>query len=296
MNLNLYTLTAIDGILVGHVTMAQEKTGCTVVLCPPHTICGISQNGGGSGTRETDGLRAGSLVECVDAIAFSGGSVFGLSVADGVLRYLHEHERGMRTAGGLVPIVPTAIIYDLLVGESNFPDAKSGYEACLNASALPVKSGSIGAGAGATTGKYAGIKKSRAAGIGNAGTQVSADIKMAVMLVVNSFGDVVEPTKDLSHAEKSIIINPTSMNNQRENTILGIVATNAGLTKDELTIIARMAQSGLARSIYPSHTPFDGDTIFAISTGSKPYDVFSLGTLAQRLTQEAIYDAINSVR
>jgi len=296
MNLNL-TLTAIEGISVGHVTHAQQGTGCSVILCPPHTVCGIAQNGGGSGTRETDGFRGGTLVECVDAIAFAGGSVFGLSVADGVLKFLCEHERGMRTAGGLVPLVPAAIIYDLLVGDNNcFPDAAMGYEACLNASVLPVKSGRIGAGTGATTNKHGGIKTARPSGIGNAGTHISADIKMAVMLVVNAFGDVVDPTRDLSAAEQSIILGPQEKARPVENTVLGVVATNASLSKDELTIVARMAQSGLARAIYPCHTPFDGDTIFAVSTGTKPYDVFSLGALAQRLTQEAVYDAITSVR
>jgi L-aminopeptidase/D-esterase-like protein len=292
MNVKLYTLTAIDGIAVGHVTIAQHQTGCTVVLCPPHTVCGIAQNGGGSGTRETDAFRPGSLVECVDAIAFSGGSVFGLSVADGVLQFLREHERGMRTAGGIVPIVPAAIIYDLLRETNFYPDARMGYEACTNASVLPVSSGPIGAGTGATIGKYGGTKTARPAGIGNAGIQVSAEIKLAVMLVVNAFGQVVQPQRELSEAEQIIFNNFSGKTSISQNTVLGVVATNACLTKDELTIVARMAQSGLARAIYPSHTPFDGDTIFAISTGTKPYDVFSLGALAQRLTQEAVYDAI----
>ena len=171
-----------------------------------------------------------------------------------------------------------------------------GYEACLKASFLPVKSGRLGAGRGATTNKHGGIKTARPSGIGNAGAQLSTEIKMAVMLVVNAFGDVVDPTRNLSEAEQSIIISSADKARPAENTVLGVVATNASLSKDELTIVARMAQSGLARAIYPCHTPFDGDTIFAISTGTKPYDIFSLGVLAQRLTQEAVYDAITSVR
>lgn len=293
MSFNLHTLTSIEGIVVGHVTMTRQGTGCTVVMCPPHTVCGVAQNGGGSGTRETDSLRAGTLVECVDAVAFSGGSVFGLSVADGVLKYLRERERGIHTAGGLVPMVPAAIIYDLLVGENDcFPNAEMGYQACLNASTMPVQSGRIGAGTGAMIGKHRGIRAARFAGLGNAGGQLSSDIKMAVMLVVNAFGDVVTESQDLSAAEQSIIFGPHEIARPLENTVLGVVATNACLNKDELTIVARMAQSGLARAIYPSHTPFDGDTIFALSTGTKPFDVLSLGALAQRLAQEAVYDAI----
>jgi L-aminopeptidase/D-esterase-like protein len=288
-----YTLTAVEGLLVGHATSPHAATGCTVILCPPRTLCAVAHRGGGLGTREINSLKVGSLIECVDAIALAGGSVFGLSVADGVLRYLCEQKRGINTAGGLVPIVPTAVIYDLLLQENDiYPDAKMGYEACLNASFEPLTSGALGAGKGATICKHGGLKTARKAGIGNAGIKVNDHIRISIMLVVNAFGNIVNSPKEISQAELSLMSSTHDKARCGENTVLGVVATNASLNKEELSIVAHMAQSGLARAIVPCHTPFDGDTIFALSTGTKPYDVFSLGVAAQRLAQEAVYDAL----
>lgn len=301
-------LTAIAGIKVGHHTLTRRPTGCTVVLVEAGAVAGVDVRGGAPGTRETDLLNPVSLVERVHAIVISGGSAFGLDAASGVVRYLEERGIGYETRVARVPIVPAAILFDLAVGENPKirPDADCGYRAASGASAGPVAEGNVGAGAGATVGKLKGASRAMKAGIGSSLISFPDGLTVAALVAVNAVGDIIDPAsgkvlagvrtpdgKALADARKLLRSGEAGSAAVGENSTIGVVATNARLSKAQATKLAQMAHDGLARAIAPVHTPADGDTLFALATGAldREADLLVVGALAADAVAEAVVRA-----
>ena len=295
------TLTVIDGIKVGHATDATARTGCTVVLCPAGATAGVDVRGAAPGTRETEALRPGRLVQKAHAVLLTGGSAFGLDAAGGVVQYLEEQNVGFPAGSVRVPIVPAAVIFDLGVGDSQVrPDREMGYRACLNATDEPVAMGAIGAGTGATVGKAPGVTPSPG-GVGSACKYLNSGLIVAAIVVVNALGNIVDPrTGEIVAGGKEdgsfVDITERLLDAklvQGTNTTIGVVATNAVLTPAEVHRIAEMAHDGMARAIRPSHTMFDGDTLFALATGTHTgSSVNTIGILAAEVVAEAIVNAV----
>ena len=305
-------LTAIEGLAVGHHTLATRPTGCTVVLAEAGATAAVDVRGASPGTRETALLDPANRVQQVHAIVLSGGSAFGLAAADGVMRYLDERGVGFPTRGGPVPIVPAAILFDLTLGDGAIrPDAECGYRAAQAATGDGIAEGSVGAGAGATVGKLGGPGRAMKGGIGTALLELPDGVRVAALMAVNAVGDIHDPetgaliagvrTEDgrgLAGAGNLLRQAPSEAP-RGENTTIGVVATNVPLTQAQLGIVARMAHDGLARVVRPAHTPVDGDTIFALSTGSIAAGDWAtdigrlrIGALAADATAEAIVRAV----
>jgi L-aminopeptidase/D-esterase-like protein len=318
---DVLSITSIPGIRVGHAQDFDAITGCTVVLCPKGAVGGIDQRGGAPGTRESDALHPMHLVQKVHAIVLAGGSAFGLDAATGVMKYLEEQGVGFETGAGKVPIVPAAILFDLNIGKKEVrPDAAMGYQACLNASKEAPQEGNVGAGTGATVGKMLGMGQAVKSGIGCAALDIGNGIIVAAIIAVNTFGDVIDPSNgkilagarslhkgpihvgsneifaDTQETMKTLIGRTTLGFASRANTVIGVVASNARLTKEETNKVAQMAQDGLARCIRPAHTMVDGDTIFAISTGPRKADVNIIGAYAAEATSQAILRSIKMAK
>jgi L-aminopeptidase/D-esterase-like protein len=291
------SLTDVDGILVGHHTLRRRPTGCTVITSSNPFVAGVDVRGGAPGTRETELLRPENSVDKVDAIFLAGGSAFGLDAGTGVSRFLEENGRGFDTGVAKVPIVCGAILFDLNVGDPGIrPDAKAGYEAMRAANRGFVAEGNVGAGAGATVGKMMGTEYAMRGGLGSWSIALAGGVKVGALVAVNSVGNIVDPATGQTIAGtrkksgKSFLNAMIEMRRGfrprpfRGNTVIGVVATNARLTKSECTKVAQMAHDGLARCIYPSHMPWDGDTIFAVSTGGaarrNKVDIGIIGALA----------------
>jgi L-aminopeptidase/D-esterase-like protein len=304
-----HTLTAIEGIRVGHAHNLDGPTGCTVILCPPNTVGGVDQRGGAPGTRETDLLRPMHMVEHVHAILLAGGSAYGLDAAGGVMRHLEEQGVGHNVGVGVVPIVPSAIIFDLDLGDPAVrPDAAMGYAACQSASSDPVAEGCVGAGAGAKVGALMGRDFACKSGIGSAVIDLGEGLQVAALFVVNALGDVIGADGQIlagtrlppEGAQFADAMNIVPMMARVEmggagNTVIGVVATSALLTKDEANKVAQMAHDGLARAVRPAHTMMDGDTIFALATGTAGRaNVSVIGALAAEVTAEAIRRAVQT--
>ena len=300
-------LTAIAGIEVGQHTLDARPTGCTVVLTEGGATAAVDVRGASPGTRETALLDPINSIQQVHAIVLSGGSAFGLAAADGVMRYLDERGIGYRTRTARVPIVPAAILYDLGVGDPAVrPDADCGYRAAREASDDAVEEGSVGAGAGATVGKLAGPDRAMKGGIGTALIELPDGLQVAALMAVNAVGDIYEPatgtliagvrSEDGLRLEGAHALLRGSAPDAGENTTIGVVATNAALSKAQLGVVARMAHDGLARAVRPAHTPVDGDAIFALSTGSQTNTtgLLRIGALAADVTAEAIVRAIRA--
>ena len=301
-------ITDVPGIKVGHYTDKEAATGCTVILCEAGAVAGGDVRGSAPGTRETDLLRPMNMVERVQAILLSGGSAFGLNAAGGVMRYLEERGFGQETMVAKVPIVPAAVLFDLDTGSSKIrPGIEEGYKACLAATDKKVAEGCVGAGTGATVGKFLGIARATKSGLGTASCKIGDDIIVAAIIAVNAIGDVINPKtgKILAgprNEENNSFISTvrlltgnasnTKKNPLPSNTTLGVVATNACLNKEQVNKLAQMAQDGLARAINPSHTMYDGDTIFALSLGDKVGDLTTLGTAAAEIISDAIVRAV----
>ena len=306
-------LTNVPGIKVGHFTSQQRPTGCTVVLCEAGAVAGVDVRGSAPGTRETDLLNPINSVQQVHAIVLTGGSAYGLDSATGVMRYLEEHGVGFKLSNsrfrGVVPIVPAAVLFDLEVGDPAIrPNADSGYQACRAANAGPVAEGNVGAGAGATVGKLFGMQFAMKSGLGSAGIKVGAtEIVVAALVAVNAVGDVIHPKtgKILAGARAAdgqgfrnsiseILQGYQVMPPAGTNTTLGVVATNVAFDKAQMTKIAQMAQDGLARTINPVHTPADGDTIFALSTGALKLktNYGHIGAIAAEVISQAVVRAV----
>ena len=299
------TLTAVPGIKVGHFTLTERPTGCTVVLVDGDAVGGVSQRGGAPGTRETDLLNPLNMVDKVNAIVLAGGSAFGLEAATGAVRWLEEHNIGWPAGPSKVPIVPAAILFDLGVGSNPRvrPTADCGYKAAAAASSAPVPEGTIGAGAGATVGKFGGAGRATKSGIGSASIALPNGLIVAAIVAVNAVGDIIDPATgkviagvrnpDGTFADaRKILRSGASAQQPRagENTTIGVVATNARLSKALVSRMALMADDGYARAISPSHTNGDGDTIFSLATGR--WDGDANITVIGALAAEAMADAI----
>src|SRR5262249_52661730 len=279
---------------------------CTVVLYEPGGVAGVDVRGSAPGTRETDLLKPTNIVDKVNAIVLSGGSAFGLESATGVSRDLEERDMGYITPAGKIPIVPAAILYDLNVGDGKIrPNADAGYQACLNAKSGPVQEGSVGAGAGATVGKISGAKPMKG-GLGTSSIRLGNGLVVGAIVVVSCVGDVINPKTGKIVAGARTPDGRAFLNiieayrtgrgggSAGQNTTIGVVATNARLDKTQMTKIAEMAHDGMARAINPTHTPSDGDTLFAISTGtsSAAPNLTVIGALAAEAVSEAILRAV----
>ena len=305
-------LTAVPGLKVGHHTLAMRPTGCTVILAEGGAVAGVDVRGSAPGTRETDLLNPVNLVDHVHAIVLSGGSAFGLDSASGVMRYLEERKIGFATAYGVVPIVPSAILFDLGVGDPNVrPRADCGYAAAVSASAGPIEEGNVGAGAGATVGKVMGMARAMKGGIGTAAITLQDGVVVAALVAVNAYGDVIDPatgrvvagvrTADGNGlADARVLLRGGSALKKlvAENSTIGVVATNAKLTKTQATKVAQMAHDGLARSISPVHSLADGDALFALATGTLAgeADTSRIGALAAEAVADAVVRAVRAAK
>ncbi|HKX41413.1 MAG TPA: P1 family peptidase [Burkholderiaceae bacterium] len=310
------SLTDVAGIEVGHWTETRRPTGCTVVLTRAGAVAGVDVRGAAPGTRETDLLSPLNAVEKVHALMLGGGSAFGLAAADGVMRWLAERGIGVQVGPARVPIVPAAILFDLWLGDPGIvppiaPDAAAGYAACEAASALPVEEGNVGAGTGASVGKLFGIARAMRGGLGSASIAVGG-ITVAALAAVNALGDVIDPASGepvagarsadgrtllgtlqaMRRGELPAVLQPGAA------TTLGIVATDAALTKAQANKLAQMAHDGFARSINPVHTMGDGDTIFALATGASGRDanLTVLGALGADVMALAVQRAVRTAR
>jgi L-aminopeptidase/D-esterase-like protein len=318
-------ITDVPGIRIGHAHNLAARTGCTVVLCEADgATAGVDVRGAAPGTRETDLLNPENLVERVHAILLTGGSVFGLDAACGVVRWLEERNVGFDTGVARVPIVPAAVIFDLADGDARVrPDHLMGYDACEGAANEATAEGRIGAGAGATVGKILGMAMASPGGIGTASMKLANGATVGALVVVNAFGDIVDSssgrilagarapqggwldtqrmieTGSPAHHElqsrdrqKPLSKNATAASRHpvsvMQNTTLAVVATDAALTKAQARKVAAMAHDGLARAIKPIHTMFDGDTIFALSTGDVQTDVTVIGAVAAEMVSRAV--------
>ena len=263
-------ITDVPGIRVGHETNLAAGTGCTVILCETPAVGGVDVRGGAPATRETDVLRPMHMVEEVHAVVLTGGSAFGLDAASGVMRYLEELEQGYDTGVARVPIVPAAAIFDLAFGAANVrPDAAAGYRACEQATSEATAQGNVGAGTGATVGKMAGPAFMMKGGLGSASMQVNGDILIGAIVVVNAAGDVIDPATQQTVAGARNPLGGYIFGNPIGNTTIAVVATNAALSKEEANKVAQMAHNGLAQTLRPAHTMFDGDTVFVLALGAR---------------------------
>lgn len=291
-------LTVIKGIRVGVVSNPEGVTGVTVVLIEDGARAAVEVRGSAPGTRETDLLRPGQLVEEVQAIVLAGGSAYGLDAATGTVRYLEEKGCGFPVGQLVIPIVPAAVLFDLFIGDSSIhPDAEMGYQACLAASDGPVPEGSVGAGTGATVGKIHGMQQAVKSGQGSSVLQ-NGDLVVAALVVVNAFGDIYDRNGSLLAGPRNtgtglmektvdIMINSGTAGFPG-NTTLGVVATNAAFNSTALNKICQLAHDGLARSIWPVHTMWDGDTIFALSKGAVKADINLVGLMAAEAVATAV--------
>ena len=302
------SITDVPGFTVGQAQDLEALTGCTVVLCPPDTVGGVDQRGGAPGTRETDLLHTGHLVNQVTAVLLTGGSAFGLDAAAGVMRYCEEQGMGFNAGVGKVPIVPAAVLFDLAIGDAKVrPDAAMGYQACLNASSDPPAEGNFGAGTGATVGKVLSPMMATKSGIGTASVGLGGGAVVGAIVAVNAFGDVVDPeTGQIIAGARGIKGYADTLKVMKSfvgkkvmgfmaggsNTVIGVVATNVKLNKEGITRVAQMAHNGLARTIRPAFTLMDGDTCFALSSGKIEMDLNIVGAYAAQVYQEAILNAV----
>ncbi len=298
-------ITDVPGIKVGHYTDLRSATGCTVVLCEEGATAGVEVRGAAPGTRETDLLRPQHLVQQIHGVLLSGGSAFGLDAAGGVMRYLEERGYGFDTGAAKVPIVPAAIIFDLAIGDPTArPDAQAAYQACMAATPGVVAEGNVGVGTGATVGKLMGMGQAMKGGLGTASQTIGGGIIVGAVVAVNCLGDVVDwrSGKILAGARKpggGYVDTVDALKGSLAHTVLaftnttiGVVATNARLTKEETNEVARLAGYGYAYAIRPA-TMLDGDTLFALSVGEVKGDVSAIGAAGAEVVAEAIARAVN---
>jgi L-aminopeptidase/D-esterase-like protein len=309
-------ITDVPGIKVGHAHNLDAITGCTVVICEEGAVGGVDQRGGAPGTRETDLLGPMHLVEKVHALTLAGGSAYGLDAAGGVMSYLEQHGIehhgiGFDVSVARVPIVPAAILFDLAIGDPKTrPDAAMGRAACEAAAAGALAQGNVGAGMGCTVGRIFGPGFETKGGIGTASIDLGGGLVVGALIAVNCFGDVIDPDTNriIAGARKPpsgkefadtlttlrSFVGKTITRFASRSTVIGVVATNAKLSKDAVNKVAQMAHNGLARTIRPAHTMFDGDTIFALATGKKSGDVNLVGAYAAEAVTQAVLNGIRA--
>ncbi|MDR6123555.1 L-aminopeptidase/D-esterase-like protein [Bacillus sp. SLBN-46] len=299
-------ITDVPGVKVGNKENQQALTGCTAILFDGGAVAGVDVRGSAPGTRETDLLNPVNLVDKVHAICLSGGSAFGLDAASGVMQFLEEEDIGLDVGVAKVPIVPAAVLFDLPHGDPKVrPDKQMGYEAAKAATTEMFNMGNYGAGCGATVGKLAGLDFCMKGGLGSASLRLNNGVVIGAIVAVNPVGDVREPSTGEILAgpyKEGGILDSIKLLEQNysptvpagSNTTIGVVAVNAELTKAEATKVAQMAQDGYARTIFPAHTMFDGDTIFAVATGGERIPVDVIGGLAAKVMERAILNAVQS--
>lgn len=305
-------ITDVAGIEVGHDSDTRRPTGCTVVLARAGAVGGVDVRGAAPGTRETDLLTPGNLVQQVHAVLLAGGSAWGLDAAGGVMRWLEQQGIGLDTGHGLVPIVPTAVIFDLGVGDGRIrPDAEAGYRACTAASRDAPAQGNVGAGSGALVGKLLGQDRAMKGGVGTASVS-AAGHTVGALIVCNAVGDVLDPAtghviagartadgRDLQDTRAALLAGHRPQHALAgKNTTIGVIATDAVLDQAQALRLAQVAHDGLARSINPVHTQLDGDTLFALGTGAsgRSADMLLLATLATEATARAVVNAVHAAR
>lgn len=303
-------ITDVPGLKVGQYTDLEGATGCTVVLCEEGAVGGVEVRGAAPETRNTDLLRPMHLVLHAHAVLLAGGSAFGLDAASGVIRYLEERGHGFDAWGlATVPIVAAAILFDLAVGDARVrPDAEAGYQACLAATEGPVEEGNVGAGTGATVGKLLGPRYAMKGGLGTASEEIDGGIVVGAIAAVNAMGDVVDPTTGaiLAGARKpdgngflncaeAIKADLAQTILPLANTTIGVVATNARLSKEEVNKLAQLACNGYAYVIRPT-TMLDGDALFALSVGDKTGDLSAIGATAADVVARAVVRAVKTAR
>ncbi len=296
-------ITDVPGVHVGQVEDAEALTGCTVLVFPEGAVGGVDVGGSASGTRELTTLSGWHVTPHIHAICLAGGSAFGLDAAGGVMRALEAQGIGYETRAARVPIVPAAIIYDLGIGAaSRRPDVAMGYAACEAAVAGPVAEGNAGAGIGATVGKFYGMAHAMKGGVGTASAELDDGVWVGALAVCNALGDVRDAATGALLAgarqapDRMVLADTARLLGQGRkpgaeagsNTTLGVVATNAGLSKPQVEKLAKLAQHGLVKVLSPAHTQFDGDTVFAVSTGTATGDLTRLGVVAAELMALAL--------
>ncbi len=297
---HISSLSEIDGVQVGHWTDPVARTGCSVVMFDEPAVVSVHVSGGAPGSQETDLLASSRLGAKVDAILLTGGSAYGLAAASGVRKYLEEKGRGFKADDNVVPIVPAAVIFDLAIGDGSVrPGPDEGYAACINAQSNLEDEGRVGAGAGATVGKYMGREHSHDGGTATYGQVVDNDVFIGAIMVANCYGAVIDP--DDNHKFAGPVDDHGAPARYLENkiappdfgsTAIGVVVTDAGLTKSDAERVAVMAHDGIARAVYPSHTPYDGDMIFVASIGSKKMEISRVGAWSAHMVERAIVSAV----
>ncbi|WP_027417870.1 P1 family peptidase [Aneurinibacillus terranovensis] len=303
------TIVDVPGVKVGHAHDEDALTGCTVILTEQGATAGVDVRGSAPGTRETDVLAPMNLVTQVHAVCLTGGSAFGLDAAGGVMKFLEERGCGLDTGFGVVPIVPAAALFDLPVGNSRIrPDREMGYQAALTASREAVKEGNVGAGCGVSVGKLGGFDRAMKSGLGSASRILPDGLVVGAVVAVNAVGEVRDPVtnevlagvrddegkiKDILSCMTAASFTPIPAGS---NTTIAVVASNANLTKVQTAKVAQMSHNGLARTIYPVHTMYDGDTVFALATGGINANVDLIGMLSADVLAEAIVRAIRAAR
>lgn len=303
--MEIVRFTDIPGVKVGHEQNYEAATGCTVVICEEGATGGVDVRGGAPGTRETDLLNPVNLVDKMHAVMLAGGSAFGLDAASGAMQYLEEKGIGFDVGVTTVPIVGSAVLFDLTAGDYRIrPDKEMGYRACQNANSKECPQGTVGAGTGATVGKYLGMEAAMKGGLGTYCLKVG-ELMVGAIVAVNCLGDVINPengeilagalAQDLSfiNTEEAMLKQYDSNKNAfTGNTTIGVIATNAVLAKAQANKVASMAHNGYGRTIRPAHTMFDGDTIFVMATGKAAADVNVVGMLAARVMEQAVINAV----
>lgn len=308
MNEKVIKFTDIEGIKVGHAQDLEAITGCTVIICEEGATAGVDVRGGSPGTRETDLLDSRNLVEQIHAVVLSGGSAFGLDAASGVMKYLEEKDIGFDVQVTKVPIVCSAVLFDLNIGDYRVrPNSEMGYKACMLATNEDCHNGSVGAGTGATVGKFFGNERAMKGGLGSYAIQVG-ELKVGAIVAVNCLGDIIDPHtgeilaglldengENLVGTENEMIkLYSQKKNLFSGNTTIGVIATNGKFTKPQANKLASMAHNGYGRTMRPAHSIFDGDTIFTMATGKVDADINVVGFLAARTMEQAVVNAIKS--
>ncbi|MEJ8840679.1 P1 family peptidase [Ramlibacter sp. AN1133] len=306
------SITEVAGIAVGHFTDPRRPTGCTVVLARGSAVAGVDVRGAAPGTRETDLLHPANTVERVHAVLLAGGSAWGLDAASGVMRWLDEQGIGLEVGPARVPIVPAAVLFDLPLGDHRIrPDAAAGYAACQAAARTAPQEGNVGAGAGAVVGKVFGLQRGMKGGIGSASVTVDG-VTVGAIVACNALGDVLDPeTGELLAGARSAdglhlfdtrrallrgeVPRPVIAGT---NTTIGVIATDAVITKAQAARLATVGHDGLARAINPAHTVFDGDTLFALGTGEsgRSPGMVTLATMAAEACTLAVVRAVRAAR
>jgi L-aminopeptidase/D-esterase-like protein len=307
-NIREIKFTDIDGIIVGHAQDLEAATGCTAIICKEGATAGVDVRGGSPGTRETDLLDPQNLVDKIHAVMLAGGSAFGLDAASGAMKYLEERNIGFDVQVTKVPIVCSAVLFDLVVGDYKVrPNLEMGYKACVNATNKECPNGNIGAGTGATVGKLLGTQRAMKGGLGSYALQIG-DLKVGAIVAVNALGDIIDPdtgeilaglldeNKEKFVGTENIMAKKYSekKNIFSGNTTIGVVATNGIFTKSEANKLASMSHNGYGRTMRPAHSIFDGDTIFTMATDKIEADINVVGFLAARTMERAVINAIKS--